>query len=336
VLALAVVLIGAAAPEYLRLRAFYRADNPFMEKHTLFQRMITWDNFPGPLSRFINANNIKGNVYQDWRWESFLIWYCEEHVQVYLGGRAQTVYSAEQYSQWRTLRQPIGSSQQDRQRPKASVYLPKIGCNLMAHPRRYQDMVMLLCFTDPGQWVPVFYDGHDWLCAYAGSAQTRSVIADVLQDRLEYPSEGVKAVSRALALGANMTRASTGQIVRAIKRAARLQPETVLYGLYLSMVQQDKIPMDQAMAFLQSEAIRLSHEDYRHSGGQRILDAQLYLADRLARAYSESNNSVAQYWRQRRSRLNEIKRKGFYGVEMPPPEPVPPRGPAGSMWPDSP
>ncbi len=331
VFALAIALIGAGGVEYTRLNAFYRDDSPFMAKHTLYQRMITWDNFPGPMSKFINDNDIAGNVYNDWRWESFFHWYCGDLIKVYLGGRAQTVYTAEQYLTWRQLATPVTPPGGGDPKPMAATHLPRIGANLMAHPIRYQDMVLKLCFEPGGQWVPIFFDGNDWLCAYAGSPQTRQYIEDVIKGRMTYRDPALAAMSKAVCLGATMTRASPNQVLRAIEQAVELQPEPPLYALALSVYRDNDLPQQRLFDFLQSEAIRLSHLDWRRSNGVGILNSQLYVCERLAQAYSQVK-PARDYWNQRLDLLQEAKLKAFHGLPVELPEPIPAGGPPGSVW----
>ncbi len=326
IFALSLILLAAAAPEFLRLRSFYHPDNPYMHKHTLFQRMITWDNFPGRLARFINTNDIHGNVYNDWRWESFLRWYCGDNVKVYLGGRAQTVYTAEQYEKWRDLQRSVQPRDDQPPRLYASYYLPRIGANLMAKPTRYNNLVKELCYSEYAEWVPIYFDGEDWLCAYAGSETSRRYIQAMLKGELTYPNEEIAALSRGVGIAARMTGASPQAKLQALAKAAQAIPSPFVYHLYSLTAQRSQASTGQVMQFLEDEAVRLSHIDFRRSGGSRVMSGRLFLTSLLAQSYENVNIRIAGYWAARHNQLQQAWERASFGLDVELPEPIPEGG----------
>ena len=181
-----------AAPTALlggRIARYYRDDNPLVGPETFLERMVYHQAMMCPgVAEFINANDIQGRVFQEWRWEGYLRWRCPQ-LKLWVGGRAQQVYSEQEFRQ----RMAVVNRPQE-----AAAMLAALDVHLAVVPwgDTTGPLVRQLAFAPQASWAAIYYDGLDVVLADARHAATRGLVEQAAQGRLVWPDADSALLSR--------------------------------------------------------------------------------------------------------------------------------------------
>jgi hypothetical protein len=109
---LALALVVSVPVAFLGRRQvflYYWPGNPTVPEGSFAQKMVLYhDAFAPDAVEFINANQISGRAFNEWRWEGYLRWMCPQ-IKTFMGGRAQQVHDEATYN----LRRRIIEKAQD-------------------------------------------------------------------------------------------------------------------------------------------------------------------------------------------------------------------------------
>ncbi len=114
--------------------------------------------YPVDLLNFIRSNDIRGKVFAYYNWGGYLHWRTDGDLQVYIDGRADTVYDAGAYYQYVSV---LAS------RPGWIERVEATGAEYMLWPHhRGNGQAKLRELVASGRWRPVYRDAAGWLLAH--------------------------------------------------------------------------------------------------------------------------------------------------------------------------
>ncbi|NQU75650.1 MAG: hypothetical protein HQ546_04945 [Planctomycetes bacterium] len=276
----------------------YRLDNPLRERETFAQRMIFFSsNFPGDAAEFLAANDITGRVYNDWRWEGYLRWRCPK-LKLWIGGRAQQVHDEKTYLQ------AIGLAI----KPSQEV-LSENDVHLVVIPGggKYAKLIRTLTMGPQALWAVIYFDGYNLVLADVTVESTRGLIGKILAGQLQYPDEGIAALSRAMCLTSSAVRTKNNVLRQALLDAARLRPSPQVYAVLGGNTRKPPREWRKLTDYLELESRRLADQTVEQAGGIRLLMCRIDIANILSELYeSVGEINKARRWETARQELREL------------------------------
>jgi hypothetical protein len=169
-LAIMLAPLAAAACRSLRLERYslvlalpalafagYRLMPYSLQSGPAFHYLTAEYSYPVDLVNFIEANDIGGRVYAYYNWGGYLHWRTDGGLQVFIDGRADTVYDADTYYQYVAV---LAS------RPGWIEAVEATGAEFILWPHhRGKGQRKLQALVSSGRWRPVYRDAAGWLLA---------------------------------------------------------------------------------------------------------------------------------------------------------------------------
>jgi hypothetical protein len=289
-----------------RLTRYYRPDNPQFTRETFLERLVfAHQMMPLLPAEFINANNITGNVFEEWRWEGYLHWMCPQ-LKLYIGGRAQQVYSVQEYEEQRYLGGMPGEALRVfRQRDVHLVVMPWAE----AAGTFLDDLVG----KPDSTWAVLYFDGRNAILADYRYGPTRRLISAAMANQLKFPNEEVATLSRAACLSSICLRTQVSQAdaLAAVRQAVR-QYDSHLMPTLLCNLSPNRQLADEDMRLLEQRFTELSNLPQPRPEGVSVLSTCKQLCVLLFDQYNAAGRlAQAQQWRlhaaEMDKRLEEMK-----------------------------
>ncbi|HEX3044098.1 MAG TPA: hypothetical protein VHY08_05030, partial [Bacillota bacterium] len=187
VIILALIILLPTYGQINRVFHYYNPLNPLGAPDPFFDQMnLTNHFFPVSLARFVNDNQITGNVFANWEWEGYLHWQCPQ-LKLFVGGRAQQVYRVSEYQKYNEI---LAS-----QAPAEELKLLNVHMVACSYSGVFTDFINRL--VTGGQWVVIFNDNYNCLLVDTAWEPSRSLMERVLQDRLSYHNRAEGLLSKA-------------------------------------------------------------------------------------------------------------------------------------------
>lgn len=317
VIAIAVISVAAGVSLLPRVLMQYDADNPGHRHPTMLGRMVKFDFFPWQLSRFVNANDLRGRVFNHWHWEGFLRWRCGDRLQMFMGGRAQTAYDVKTYSQFLAMYRLANSGDPQQTSAELSQQLIRLGARFVIIPSEAGVFVPKLAFFSASRWVPIYCDGDAWMFV-ALNDETRDLVTRAATGQLEYPDERIASLSRAMCLGATLVNSRPDAYLNAVREAGRALPTAQLYQVASLVAQREKISDEKMIAFLEAEAERLAPAPLQIDRGIHAMDAHRAVCILLAKkTWAAGDPARGNYWATRANQIERAKRQWFVDFQAP-------------------
>lgn len=292
---------------------WYAADNPYVRSTSVFGRMVKEHEFPVDAMTFVEANGIKGNAFNDWRWEGYIHWRCPE-VKVYAGGRARQVYDIDTYRSFNRL-----------ERGPTLAGAAEEGMYLAILSRREQLLAWQSSYIDGARWVPIFFDGYTWVLVHRNHPQAERLIEGARTGKLVYPSDAIARHSRAACLISPVVAESGTQIAKAVKSANSIRPLPRTYGFVGQSTLSARVKFGWSIPYLEQEARRLEQMDYHQPYGFELLESRATMAKILATLYRlQRSEDEARIWSQRQQRLELLMKAVMDRTAEPEVAPLPP------------
>lgn len=276
----------------VRLVNFYNPHNPLYASETFMERQVfAHAMMPLAPAEFINANNIEGNVFEEWRWEGYLHWMCPK-LKLYIGGRAQQVYSVEEYAERNRMVAIQGMAQK--------VFAQRdIHLVIMPWNDAVRTLVNDFVAAKSSTWAVIYFDGTNCILADSKYEPTRRLIDGVVANTLIWPTPEIGTLSRAACLTAVCLRGqvSPPEILRTVRRAVR-ETSAPLMPVLLANIS----------ARLADEDVRLMEERYAELSAQPQPRPQghdvLFTCERICEVLTDYYNgtsrlALAKTWRSR-------------------------------------
>ncbi|KAA1189519.1 hypothetical protein F0M18_14275 [Pseudohalioglobus sediminis] len=164
-------------------------------------------NYPEDTVSFMQANGLSGNVYAYYNWGGYLHWRSDGELRVYIDGRADTVYNAENYYHYVGV---LGGA------PGWVETVESSGAQFMLWPyaqRGGQAKLQELLAT--GRWRPLYQDSVSWL-----AARTTVKLPD---EAIAPPTSPVRQLTRAMVMYRRGDYDRSLETVRAVREAVPWQ-----------------------------------------------------------------------------------------------------------------
>ena len=151
----------------LLLCALYRLLPYSLQAAPNFHYLTAEYSYPVDMLNFIEANDIRGNVYAFYNWGGYVHWRTDGALRVFIDGRADTVYDAATYRHYVTV---LGSG------PGWVRELEATDADYLLWPlRRGHGQEKLAELLATGRWRPVYADAVSFLLARAEQRQAGEV-----------------------------------------------------------------------------------------------------------------------------------------------------------------
>ena len=122
-----------------------------------FHYLVAEYSYPVDMLNFIEANKIKGNVYALYNWGGYIHWRTDGGLQVFIDGRADTVYDAKTYLQYVDVLREADGWLQSVEDSGAQYFLWPVARN--------NGQLKLGQLLASGKWQPVYRDATAYLLA---------------------------------------------------------------------------------------------------------------------------------------------------------------------------
>lgn len=259
---------------------FYDTDSPIVHYDSMLKNMIVYKEFC-PLARdFIQANELSGRCFNEWRWEGYLRWYRPE-LKAFIGGRAQQAYAIDTYK----LQQSFISGRESVEALEALqvrwIIIPQ------KKQRMYSRMINDACLKPGAAWAPVFFDGENIILANSRLPESRAVIDRCLADKLTYPNEALHHLSKAMCLMSSGVNRNE-EALKELKASHQLQPIPGAYETLRTLYGRVKVPIQSEIDYLEQENRRLAKMEWRHMGGIDVLDSRGNVLNLLGQLYQRT------------------------------------------------
>ncbi len=286
--ALLIPALMGPAPGFIK---HYDSQNPTILPLTTFQRMVLFENYPHKGVEFLRDNGVTGRIFHDWRWEGFLHWQLPE-LELFVGGRAQQVYRLDEFELFQRIMGGHDVKMLER------LEFDMITLNDMPQSGgRYKEMVKKAVWNKESNWVFVFWNNSKYILANTKSSRMQPLIEKVLSGEAKYPSEAIKAMSRAMCMRSiaiqREGKTSVNRVIRQFKKAIALHPTREAYGRLFNLWEGKMISDKDMSAYLESEIKRLDQMPTQRAGGRWILECRAIVGDMLVWMNKQAGNNKA-------------------------------------------
>jgi hypothetical protein len=270
----------------------YWPTSPRVRHASVLKNMIVYSMFPPAPRDFINDNHLSGRIFNEWRWEGYLHWYCPQ-LEMFVGGRAQQVYDVETYKLQRGM---LGGEE-------PPTILEQLGVRWMVVPRNesYEALLPNCMYAKDSKWAAIFCDGENIVLADSALPECLQAINGCLDGKLKYRSVAFGELSRAFCLLSQVvTERSASPATARLAALAALKKSAKDYPIYLAYAAMGDIYRNTAtdpaaeIAFLQAEYKRLSEMDWHRLGGDELLRCRQWVINTLV-TLCEENKREGQY-----------------------------------------
>ncbi len=268
--ALAAMLLVGAGLLIRREAWLYHPQNPTYQSERFFDRMHqVGEAFPARAADFLEANDLEGPVFQEWRWEGYLRWRVPE-LKLYVGGRAQQVYTEAEFLQ----RQALYAGRRGA-RPGLRL-LAKHGVKYVIVPWDPTNRRLIRdALVPPDPWVTIYHDGRNMVLANPRLAASGQAIRLALEGELRYPGEPVATLSHAMAITSPAVAGQQPeQIHEALRRGAEALPNDAIYNRAGRLYELGRLSRGWLIDFLEREQRRLGNMKIAGPDAARILLAR--------------------------------------------------------------
>lgn len=284
---LVAALLLPAVSESRRLYKYYNPKNPLLPQSSLFNRMIGSRSFPPGAAEFINANDISGRIFNEWRWEGFLKWKCPQ-LKPFIGGRAQQVYNIETYR----LHKQIIAKRDLSALSEAGIHLA-----IIPGTKKYNKLIAAMVNGSDARWACIYVNEHNFIFANTSSPTTKRLVENAAGGELVYPDPSIAALSHAMCLASIAVSANAKQISQAFIKANVIRPTLLGFMMLRRMASQDPIASKNLIPYFEYENKRLALMSTNPAGEYRNQRCRGFIADTLSYLYKQVNDKDnATYW----------------------------------------
>jgi hypothetical protein len=285
--AFAAVAVAVAIPAVMfgrTLSTYYRSNHPTLPDESTFQRMVATHRLCPDLAEFVNANDISGRVYQEWRWEGYLRWRCPQ-LELYVGGRAQQVYTeAQDERRLAILTGPMGRYLLKDEDIRMVMVPNDFG------PRgTYSRLMASLGLLNPSpenppHWAFLYCDEDAMMLVDTRDPNMAELIEQADAGQLTYPSPFAEAFSRAMRLKGRA--AEPRKVFRAFAAANEHKVTFQGYEAIFDLVSGQLTPAKQRLIpkvaeYFEEQLLRLSEMSPIRPRGFEVLRAGMLVAQTL-------------------------------------------------------
>lgn len=311
--ALAAACLLVLAPAALlgaRVVRHYSPASPVAGPESFLSRMANDSAVnPGNLAQFINDNEITGRIFQDWAWEGYLRWKCSSRLQLWIGARAQQVYTEDEYKERLSLMSDANG---------VGPMLSRLDIHLVAVPTTLAKALWPVLARRPqATWAVIYFDGINILLADCEHPGTRALVDAALENRLKWPSENIALLSRAICMSSTpVLRGGDTAPARHLLRQSIARQANPLQTLTLvALSTRSNGAMEESDAqFLADQYNRYAAAPQPQARGSMIVAMCSDIAKSLMKHYRLTDRLVeTQYWEKQaagqKRELDEIEKR---------------------------
>jgi hypothetical protein len=276
---LGVMILIMAYSQFDYSRHFYAPDNPLEHQGTFFEKMnLLHKYYPVKLTRFLNENQIGGNVYGNWEWEGYLRWQCPQ-LKVFIGGRAQQIYNVREFQ----LHQEILTGKT----PAEILKRLNVHWMVSSYDTRYLNLINRLVTT--GKWVYIYNDNRTCLLADPSWPPARAVMEKALQNQLVFEDDTDALLSRASCILSPAAGQDHARALLLLQQAVKRKPLSKAYMALSDFIFAEPQIASAVVSYLERELARLDKMNLNNPEGEEILNCRYTILSNLIQYYNDNN-----------------------------------------------
>jgi heme/copper-type cytochrome/quinol oxidase subunit 2 len=300
-LAVSAIAVALVVINHQWLLRYYDPDNPRRPAETFFERMVHHrTHFPVGVDEFLNANEISGRVFHEWRWEGYLRWISPQ-VKLFVGGRAQQVYDEPTY--W-ARREILASPDPAAELRERDIHIALVPLHL-----DYAPFCQRLLIESNATWAYIYSDRKSAVLADIVDPNTRRWVEGAARGALQYPDPAVASLSRGMCLASPAVEVPPEAVVVHLHEANRLRTTDYSYAVWESRAKSAGMPAEEIIAYLEDEMQRLNAMPVDVADGMEILKSREDVAALLGRNYPpEEREKLREVSKARTDARDQIRR----------------------------
>jgi hypothetical protein len=135
----------------------YRMQPYPLSSGTAYHYLTAEYSYPIDTLNYVEANNLRGNVFALYNWGGFIHWRTDGKLKVFIDGRANTVYTDETYNQYVSVLRGVEGWQS---------FVESIDADYFLWPyHQYGGMAKLQAMLTSGRWKAIYQDSESFLLA---------------------------------------------------------------------------------------------------------------------------------------------------------------------------
>jgi len=275
-----IVLVFASFLAYNNLPLYSVFGNSYENRGSFFEQMHLVDrSFPSELVKFINDNNISGNIFCPWTWEGYIHWNSPEP-KLFIGGRAQQVYDEETMEQYDLILS--GNSTIEA--------LQRNNVDYIAAPYEGLFMTLINTVIKEGKWVPLFVNGNSFLLANPECNSTKELIVKAKKNELYYMDNITEKITRATRDINSDVMSKQEEALQVLENVLQEKVSFWVYKVFTDALSKetDQNKAAQLEEFLRKELIRLENMDEKKSPKREVVLSRTRITVVLERYYKKN------------------------------------------------
>ncbi|MCL6590721.1 MAG: hypothetical protein K6U80_12290 [Firmicutes bacterium] len=269
-----------------RVLHYYHPQNPLSTSEPFFDKMnLAYHFFPDSLARFINDNQIAGNVFSNWEWEGYLRWRCPQ-LKLFAGSRAQQVYRVSEYQKYNEIL--------TSQSPAEELKRLRIQIAACSYAGVFTNFINRLVASE--KWAVIFNDNYNCLLVDLAWTPGRILAERVLKGQLVFPDRALGLLSQASVILSPGMDEEPSKAIALLEQAVKLRPMSKGYQALANFILTESNQTRKVAAFLEKEAKRLEKMDPNTPDGLEILMSRYWISMILNQYYTGAKKAEeAQY-----------------------------------------
>lgn len=267
----------------------YHPANPLLNTGpgTLFERMhYVNKNYNSKLIQFINSNHITGNVFNPWLWEGFLRWNCPQ-LKVFIGGRAQQVYSEEAFHWYQYLTGNKVPSMANAD-PVQLLRAIKADILITSHSDASSDLIYTALST--GCWIIIYADERDLLFANTSRPLGTELAARFTSGKLTFPDTAREAISSAAFYFSQPEKWDSVHLLDLFAKAWEYNPAWLWsYKMLYSNLRYEPALFGKVIHLLEKRLTSLESLPLDDAGAAGLLRCRIFLGEELSKIAGQLN-----------------------------------------------
>jgi hypothetical protein len=262
-------------------------------------------NYDPKVVRFVDKNNIAGNIFSPWEWEGYLRWHCPS-LEPFIGGRAQQVYDAKTFMRFLYV---SGADVPYYHGQAPEDVLDSIDAHLFLTANGPGEEDAIFTVLNSGNWAIVYSDSRYILFADTNREATAGIVRRFRESKLLFEDPATLALSRASFLLSRPKEWDRRKIIESFTEAFNLEPAWSWgYKMLFDTFSRDRRMTSAIIGLFRNRLDRLENERARGPGEEDALLCRMYIASALYRFASDSGaGSEAAEFRE----ANENARKAY-------------------------
>ncbi|MBN2444251.1 MAG: hypothetical protein JXJ04_23015 [Spirochaetales bacterium] len=236
--------------------------------------------------RFINANNISGNVFSPWKWEGYLQWKAPR-VKSFIGGRGHQMYTEDTFNQYMFI---TGSAVPAYRSRLPKDILNTTGAHYLITGNSSDFYDTIITALSGGNWVIIYADTRSLLFANTMWPDAAETARQLSAGGLLFESEATRAMSLAAYILSQPGLWQEKNITALFSKAYDYVPGWLWsYKMLYTNTGSNRTLFEKVIRLMEEQLVRMEGMSPEGIDAVALLQCRIYIADSLAKLASQAN-----------------------------------------------